>query len=67
MNAPEGAGGGGNTYNFQTTRFMDRDWVDKEQLVAAMDAAAKRGAAGGHSRVMGDLRNKRSTRARLGL
>lgn len=53
--------------SFQTTRFMDRDWVDQEQLQVAMAQAAKQGAAGGHGRVMSDLRHKRSSRARLGM
>ena len=53
--------------SFQTTRFMDRDWVDQEQLEVAMAQAAKRGAEGGRAKVMGDLRNKRSTRARVGV
>ena len=59
--------GGSNVYNFETTRFMDKDWVDKEQLVAAMDVAAKRGAEGGYSKTIGAMRNSRSTRARLGM
>ena len=64
------AGGGSGlslSMSFQTTRFMDRDWVDQEQLEVAMAQAAKRGAEGGRAKVMGDLRNKRSTRARVGV
>lgn len=33
--------------SFETTRFMDRDWVDKDQLVAAMAATERRAAAAG--------------------
>lgn len=62
-----GEAGSGPVYNFQTTQFMDKEWVDRDQLVAAMDQAAQRGAAGGKAQTLGTLRNSRTQRAKLGL
>ena len=68
MDGPDGGSAdGAPTYNFQTTQFMDREWVDKDQLIAAMNQAAKQGAAGGKTQTLGALRNSRSTRSRLGM
>jgi len=47
--------------SFETTRFMDRDWVDKDQLVAAMAATERRattaGAKAGAAQVSSQMRN----------
>jgi hypothetical protein len=68
MNAPEGAGGGGALdISYSVTEINSMRFVTEDQFQQGMAVAAQRGAAGGHSRVMGDLRNKRSTRARLGM
>ena len=53
--------------NFETTKFMDRDWVDREQLEAAMAQSAKKGAADGERRAMDRLRQSPRTRRSLGL
>lgn len=69
--AMNGEGGGGDTgapvYNFETTQIMGTDYVSTDQLVAAMDEAAKRGAEGGKAQTLGTLRNSRSQRSKLGL
>ena len=65
-------GSGGNNapmlnMSFQTTQFMDRDWVDKEQLMAAMQATQKRSVSQSQAKTFGTLRNSRSQRSRIGL
>jgi hypothetical protein len=62
-------GGNGMNINmsFQTTKFMDREWVDREQLDAAMARAAKTGAERGHQRTLDKLRQSPSTRRRVGI
>ena len=57
--------------SFETTRFMDRDWVDKDQLVAAMAATERRattaGAKAGASQVASQMRNSPGYRRQVGL
>lgn len=53
--------------SFQTTRFMDREWVDREQLEVAMAKAAKDGGAQGEKRALAKLQNSPRTRNRLAL
>jgi TP901 family phage tail tape measure protein len=53
--------------SFETTKFMDRDWVDREQLEAAMAQTARQGAAQGERRAMERLRQSPRTRRSLGL
>ena len=73
--AAEGGGGDSavTTYspNITATHMGGNDWVTVDQMnkvvQQGMAAAAKQGAAGGHARVMGDFRNKRSVRSRLGV
>lgn len=69
--AMDGEGGGSDNgapvYNFETTQIMGNDYVSTDQLIAAMDEAAKRGAAGGKAQTLGTLRNSRSQRSKLGL
>jgi tape measure domain-containing protein len=68
MNAPESAGGGGALdISYSVTEINSMRFVTEDQFQQGMAVAAQRGAAGGHSRVMGDLRNKRSVRSRLGV
>jgi hypothetical protein len=53
--------------SFQTTRFMDRDWVDQEQLQAAMAQATKKGAERGEQRALDKLRQSPRNRRAIGL
>ena len=57
--------------SFETTRFMDRDWVDKDQLVAAMAATERRattaGAKAGAAQVSSQMRNSPGYRRQVGL
>ena len=57
--------------SFETTRFMDRDWVDKDQLVAAMAATERRattaGAKAGAAQVASQMRNSPGYRRQVGL
>lgn len=57
--------------SFETTRFMDRDWVDKDQLVAAMAATERRattaGAKAGAAQVTSRLQQSPSYRRQVGL
>ena len=57
--------------SFQTTKFMDREWVDREQLEGALAQTRKEataaGAKAGETRVYASLRNSRSRRSRLGM
>jgi tape measure domain-containing protein len=68
MNAPEGAGGGGSIdISYSVTEINSMRFVTEDQFQEGMAVAAKRGASGGHAQVMGDLRNKRSVRSRMGM
>ena len=57
--------------SFETTRFMDRDWVDKDQLQAAMAATERRaaatGAKAGAAKVASQMRNSPGYRRQVGL
>ena len=57
--------GGAPVYSFQTTQILGQDFVSKDQLMAAMDTAAKRGAEGGKTKTLGTLRNSRSQRSKV--
>jgi tape measure domain-containing protein len=61
------AGGGGGTFTLQTVVINNVEYATVDQVRAMGAAAAQQGAAAGHTRVMGDFRNKRSVRARMGL
>jgi hypothetical protein len=65
------SGGGGSgvnlNMNFQTTKFMDREWVDREQLEASMAAAAAQGGQLGEARALRKLQMSASTRRRVGI
>ena len=61
------AGGGGGTFTLETVVINNIEYATVAQVREMGQVAAKQGADGGHSRVMGDFRNKRSTRARLGV
>jgi len=62
-------GQGGTTMNlkFETTQFMDREWVDRQQLEAAMATSAKQGAAQGERRALDRMRNSPRTRRSIGI
>ena len=62
-----GGGAGGGTFTLETVVINNVEYATVAQVREMGQAAAKQGADGGHSRVMGDFRNKRSTRARLGM
>jgi hypothetical protein len=53
--------------NYNVTEINSMRFVSEDQFQAGLAMAAKRGAEGGHAKVMGDLTNKRSARARVGL
>jgi len=61
--------GGGTTMNmsFETTQFMDREWVDRQQLETAMATASKQGAAQGERRALDRLRQSPRTRRSVGI
>jgi hypothetical protein len=62
------SGGGGHVdVSYTVERINERNYVTEEQFRSGMAQAARQGADGGHARVMGDMRNKRSTRSRLGI
>jgi len=71
------AGGGGNSSNlrlqmhFETSRFMDREWVDREQLEDAMRRAeangAREGERRGAERALDRIRNSPRTRREIGI
>jgi hypothetical protein len=61
-----GAGGGGH-FTLETVVINNVEYATVEQVRAMGRQSAQQGAASGHSRVMGDLRNKRSVRSRMGL
>jgi hypothetical protein len=66
--APGGGGAGGSGhFTLETVVINNVEYATVEQVRAMGRQSAQQGAAGGHSRVMGDLRNRRSTRSRLGL
>ena len=62
-----GGDGGGGAFTLETVVINSIEYATVEQVRAMGQAAAKQGAAGGHARVMGDFRNKRSVRSRLGV
>ena len=62
-----GGGAGGGTFTLETVVINNVEYATVAQVREMGQVAAKQGADGGHSRVMGDFRNKRSTRARLGV
>ena len=53
--------------NYNVTEINSMRFVSEDQFQAGLAMAAKRGAEGGHAKVMGDLINKRSARARIGI
>ncbi len=68
------SGGGGETggvstidVSYRVTEVNSVRYVDEATFQAGMRQAAEQGAAAGHRRVFGDLRNSRSQRARVGL
>ena len=65
--AGSGGGAGGGTFTLETVVINRQEYATIEQVRAMGQAAAKQGADGGHSRVMGDFRNKRSVRSRVGM
>ena len=65
--AGSGGGAGGGTFTLETVVINRQEYATIEQVRAMGQAAAKQGADCGHSRVMGDFRNKRSVRSRVGM
>jgi tape measure domain-containing protein len=68
------SGGGGETggvstidVSYRVTEVNSIRYVDEATFQAGMRQAAEQGAAAGHRRVFGDLRNSRSQRSRVGL
>jgi hypothetical protein len=68
------SGGGGETggvstidVSYRVTEVNSVRYVDEATFQAGMRQAAEQGAAAGHRRVFGDLRNSRSQRARVGM
>ena len=64
------AGSGSNgsvAISYNVTEINSMRFVSETQFQQGMAEAAKRGAEGGRAKVMGDLRNKRSSRARVGI
>jgi hypothetical protein len=53
--------------SYRVTEVNSVRYVDEATFQAGMRQAAEQGAAAGHRRVFGDLRNSRSQRARVGL
>ena len=66
-NGAGGAGGGAIDISYSVTEINSMRFVTEDQFQRGMASAAQQGAEGGHSRVMGDMRNKRSVRSRLGV
>jgi hypothetical protein len=62
-----GSGGGSIDISYSVTEINSMRFVTEDQFQQGMAVAAKRGASGGHAQVMGDLRNKRSVRSRMGM
>ena len=62
-----GGGAGGGTFTLETVVINNIEYATVAQVREMGQAAAKQGADGGHSRVMGDFRNKRSVRSRVGM
>ena len=62
-----GGTGGAGTFTLETVVINNIEYATVAQVREMGQAAAKQGADGGHSRVMGDFRNSRSTRSRLGV
>jgi len=62
-----GGQGGGGTFTLETVVINRQEYATIEQVREMGQVAAKQGAEGGHSRVMGDFRNKRSVRSRVGV
>jgi hypothetical protein len=54
-------------YSFTTTQIADEQFVSKDQLMLAMNEATKRGAKEGEQRALASMRNKVSTRNRVGI
>ena len=65
--AVSGGGAGGGTFTLETVVINRQEYATIEQVREMGQVAAKQGAEGGHSRVMGDFRNKRSVRSRVGV
>jgi tape measure domain-containing protein len=53
--------------SYRVTEVNSVRYVDEATFQAGMRQAAEQGAAAGHRRVFGDLRNSRSQRARVGM
>ena len=53
--------------SYRVTEVNSVRYVDEATFQAGMRQAAEQGAAAGHRRVFGDLRNSRASRARVGL
>jgi hypothetical protein len=62
-----GGGGGGGTFTLETVMINSVEYATVSQVREMSAMAAKQGAEGGHQRVMGDFRNKRSVRSRMGM
>ncbi len=52
---------------YRVTEINSVRYVTESEFQAGMQQAAQQGAAAGHQRVMGDFRNKRSVRTRMGI
>lgn len=53
--------------NYNVTEINSMRFVSEDQFQTGLAMAAKQGAQSGHAKVMNDLTNKRSARARIGL
>lgn len=53
--------------SYNVTEINQQRYVSEEQFQAGIKAAAEQGAAGGYAKTMTNLKNNRSTRAKLGL
>jgi len=62
-------GGGATTIDvgYRVTEINSVRYVSEAEFQAGMRQAAQQGAAAGHQKVFGDLRNSRSRRSRIGL
>jgi hypothetical protein len=60
-------GGGGGTFTLQTVVINQVEYATVDQVRQMGAQSAKQGAAAGHQKVFGDLRNSRSRRSRVGL
>ncbi len=61
------SGGGMIEVGYRVTEINSVKYVTEAEFQAGMQQAAQRGAAAGHQRVFGDLRNSRSQRSRVGI